>query len=138
MGGSNAADLLLKTRDNSGSTPMDYLCLNPAAESTAVLQALLFPAFANRIKWLGQGRWKTAMMETIARPVGRDPSSRQRSIQTIKYKLARYERFESLTLLELALWKARMSKDGLDRETCRIQSGADAVLPNVLDFLDMF
>eukprot|EP00980_Cylindrotheca_fusiformis_P018089 scaffold5807_cov54-Cylindrotheca_fusiformis.AAC.2 len=136
--GGNASDLLLKTKDNSGSTAMDCLCSNPTTESRAVLQALLYPAFANRLYWLGEGRWKTAMMEAVARPVGREPSSKLASVQMIESKLAMYERLESLTLLELALWKAKLAKNGrsLDRETCRIQSGVDAVLPNVLEFLD--
>jgi hypothetical protein len=79
------------------------------------------------------------------------------------FKLATYERLESVSLLELALWKVKIDRckaayhtdhergeecrstrprldkahlDGVDRQSCRINSGADAVISNVLPFLD--
>jgi hypothetical protein len=52
-------------------------------------------------------------------------------------------------LLELALWKVKIEEcrskrprldrshlDGVDRQSCRIKSGADVVISNVLPFLD--
>jgi len=80
------------------------------------------------------------------------------------FKLATYERLESVSLLELALWKVkidsrktaydtgrqpdeasthpkrpRLEKSNLyhvDRQSCLINSGADVVISNVLPFLD--
>jgi hypothetical protein len=81
----------------------------------------------------------------------------------LEFKLATYERLESVSLLELALWKVKIDSckalyetdherdgessskrprldkshlDGVDRQSCRIKSGADVVISNVLPFLD--
>ena len=78
-------------------------------------------------------------------------------------KLATYERLESVSLLELALWKVKIDSckaaydtdhecgeecrskrprldrshlDGVDRQSCRIKSGAYVVISNVLPFLN--
>jgi hypothetical protein len=90
-------------------------------------------------------------------------TSRQREIGLLYFKLATYERLESMSLLELALWNvkidgckvaydtyheraegstptwSRLDKfqlDGVHRQNCRINSGADVVISNVLPFLD--
>jgi hypothetical protein len=89
--------------------------------------------------------------------------SRKREIDLLYFKLVTYERLESVSLLELALWKVKLDsckaaydtdneRDGessskrprldkahlygVDRESCRINSGADAIMSNVLPFLD--
>jgi hypothetical protein len=92
-------------------------------------------------------------------------SFRRREIGMLCFKLATYERLESISLLELALWKGKIdgwkaaddtdhhideqstrsskrlrldksNSDSVDRESCRINSGADVVISNVLPFLD--
>jgi hypothetical protein len=92
-------------------------------------------------------------------------ASRRREIRLLYFKLATYERLESVSLLELALWKVKIDSckaaydtdhergeectrrskrlrlyrshlDGVDRQSCRIKSGADIVISNVLPFLD--
>jgi hypothetical protein len=89
---------------------------------------------------------------------------RQREIGLLYFKVATYERLESMSLLELALWKVKMDGckvafdtdherdeessptwwsrldklqlDGVYRQNCRINSGTDVVISNVLPFLD--
>jgi hypothetical protein len=90
-------------------------------------------------------------------------SSRRRAVGLLSFKVATYERLESMALLELALWKGkidgrkaayvtdrgrdeerspkrpRLDKSHLahvNRESCRINSGAEVVISNVLAFLD--
>jgi hypothetical protein len=90
-------------------------------------------------------------------------ASRRREIRLLYFKLATYERLESVSLLELALWQVKIDSckalydtdhergeecrskrprldkshlDGVDRQSCRINSGADVVISNVLPFLD--
>jgi hypothetical protein len=86
-------------------------------------------------------------------------SSRRRAVGLLCFKLATCERLESMSLLELALWKGkidgckaayvtgrgrdeerspkshRLDKSHLahvDRESCRIKSGAEVVISNVV------
>jgi hypothetical protein len=90
-------------------------------------------------------------------------SFRRRAVGILSFKLATYERLESMSLLELALWKdkidgckaaivtdcgrdeerspkrPRLDKSNLahvDRQNCRINNGAEVVVSNVLPFLD--
>jgi hypothetical protein len=90
-------------------------------------------------------------------------SFRKREIGVLHSKLAAYERLESISLLALALWKVKIDDckvasetddereeesspkrprldkaqlDGVDRQSCRINSGADVVISNVLPYLD--
>jgi hypothetical protein len=90
-----------------------------------------------------------------------DWSSRQREIGLLSFKLATYERLGAISMLELALWKVKIderkpvqNKEQLDdegslkklrlvesdlsqdevaaRQSCRINSGAEVVISNVL------
>jgi hypothetical protein len=87
----------------------------------------------------------------------------KRAVGLLSFKLVSYEWLESMSLLELALWKgkidgckaaivtARGRGEGrspkrprldkslvahVDRQSCRISSGAEVVISNVLPFLD--
>eukprot|EP00980_Cylindrotheca_fusiformis_P025439 scaffold13721_cov69-Cylindrotheca_fusiformis.AAC.1 len=68
-----------------------------------------------------------------------DWPSRRREVVAIYLKLA--ERQEILCLLELHLWKTKIDEvtaqeETVDREFCRVKSGASDVLPGVQPFLD--
>jgi hypothetical protein len=45
---------------------------------------------------------------------------------------------EAISVVELALWKVKLISSGgeIDREICRIQCGADIIVPNILPFVD--
>jgi hypothetical protein len=153
---------IIQTRDKFGSIPIDYLCLNHAPEATTVIQSLLQTIFAQRLRWLGLARWKSSMLAAIDEALAVEWSSRRREIGLLYFKLATYERLEATSLLELTLWKVkidgckaandtdhkrgeenslkrpRLDKsniDGVDRQSCRINSGADVAISNVLPFL---
>jgi hypothetical protein len=154
---------IICTKDKFGSNPIDYLCLNHAPEATTVIQSLVQTIFAQRLQWLGLARWKSDMLAAMDEALAAAWSSRRREIGLLDFKLATYERLESMSSLELALWKVkidgckaandtdhkhgeesilkrpRLDKfniDGVDRQNSRINSGADVVIPNVLPFLD--
>jgi len=55
------------------------------------------------------------------------------SFKNKKLKIIR----EAMTVLELALWKHKV-QDGEQRDIARIKSGADAIIPTVLDYLVPF
>jgi hypothetical protein len=153
---------IIHRRDKFGLTLIDYLCLNPTPEATALFQSLLPIIFAKRLRWLGLARWKSDMLTAMSEALATEWSSRRNKISLLYFKLATYERLEAMSLLELALWKVKMDGckaanddtgneesnrkrprldishlDGVDRQSCRINSGADAVISNVLPFLDI-
>jgi hypothetical protein len=154
---------IIGAKDKFGSNPIDYLCLNHAPEATTVIQSLLQTIFAQRLRWLGLARWKSGMLAAMDEALAVEWSSRRREIGLLYFKLATYERLESMSLLELALWKVKIDGCGAahdtdhewekensfkrprldnfniygdDRQSCRIFSGADVVISNVLPFLD--
>jgi hypothetical protein len=93
-------------------------------------------------------------------------SSRERDIVQLYFKLATYQRLEVMSMLELALWKVKVDEqkpvqnkehdlddegslkkfmlvesylsqeEGVDRQSCRINSGVEVVISNVLPFFD--
>jgi hypothetical protein len=155
-------DIIL-TRDKFGSTPIEYLCMNHTHEATTAIQSLL-TIVAERVLCLGLVRWKSYMFVSIDEALATEFSSRRSAIRMLCFKLAMYERLESVSLLELALWQVKIDSckaaydtdnhrdeassrpksprldkahlDGVDRQSCRINSGADVVISNVLPFLD--
>jgi hypothetical protein len=154
---------VIRTRDKFGSTPIDYLCLNHIPEATTVAQSLLQTIFTQCFRRLGLDRWKSELWNTMDEALTVELSSRRKEIGMLCFKLATYERLESISLLELALWKGKIdgwkaaddtdhhhdeqsspkrprldksNSDSVDRESCRINSGADVVISNVLSFLD--
>jgi hypothetical protein len=156
---------VIRTKDKFGSTPIDYLCLNHTPEATTVARSLFQTMFAQRCRRLGLVRWKSELWNAMDEALTVDLSSRRKEIGNFCFKLATYERLESISLLELALWKGKIdgwqaaddsdhhrneesspkrprldksNPDSVDRESCRIKSGADVVISNVLPFLNKF
>jgi hypothetical protein len=154
---------IMCTRDKFGSTPIDYLCMNHAPGSATVIQSLLATILVNRLHWLGLVRWQSDILTTMNGALVVEGHSRRRAVGLLSFKLATYERLESMSLLELSLWKVKIDSckaaydtdhergeecrskrprldrshlDGVDRQSCRINSGADVVISNVLPFLD--
>jgi hypothetical protein len=155
---------IIRKRDKFGSTPIDYLCMNHTPGSATVIQSLLQTLVAERVRWLGLDRWKSDMVDAMDEALAVEWASRRREIRLLYFKLATYERLESVSLLELALWKVKIDSckaayetghqrdeassrpnsprldkahlDGVDRQSCLINSGADVVISNVLPFLD--
>jgi hypothetical protein len=154
---------IIRTRDKFGSSPIDYLCVNQTPASALVIRSLLPTIFAEIVRWLGLVRWKSDMVASIDEALATEFSSRRSAIGMSCFKLATYERLESVSLLELALWKVKIDSckalyetdhqrdgessskrprldksrlDGVDRQSCQINSGAYVVISNVLPFLD--
>jgi hypothetical protein len=153
----------IRIKDKFGSNPIDYLCMNHTPGSATVIQSLLQTIILQCLRWCGLVRWKTDMLAAMDEALATEWSSRRSAIGMLYFKLATYERLESVSLLELALWQVkidsckalyetdhqrdeasspkrpRLDKShlvGVDRQSCRINSGADVVMSNVLPFLD--
>jgi hypothetical protein len=93
---------------------------------------------------LGVERWQEEIETDVEKLLS---SYGSRSSSDVYSKLVSYEHLkEATSLLELALWKAKMEyspnacreEDGscsTYRDQCRINSGAEIVVPNVRHFL---
>eukprot|EP00980_Cylindrotheca_fusiformis_P008699 scaffold1866_cov66-Cylindrotheca_fusiformis.AAC.1 len=136
-------------RDSFGSTPMDYLFLNRMPNSSEVIRRIFQTRFE---QMLGLDQfWKSAMLQAIDKILAGDRASRKSETGRI---IRKYERKEILSLVELFLWKmkndeatsSKKVKIGVatskvaqilaDRQKRRFISGAAAVIPHVLLFLD--
>eukprot|EP00980_Cylindrotheca_fusiformis_P003967 scaffold872_cov54-Cylindrotheca_fusiformis.AAC.1 len=123
---------------------MDYLCLNRTPDSTDVIRRVLETRF---YFLLNSDQPPSKKSDTVWQVVDEaltvDWSSRSREIGVVYFELAKYEqRMTILSLVELCLWKIKIDEvrakeqSALDRESCRINSGASIVLPCLLPFLD--
>lgn len=99
----------------------------------------------SRLSLLDKSAWRHKIQSMIEHcPTGSTGVSVRRRVElmeAILRKLDYYETTAQLWVLELALWKARIGGDGTDntsgsvRSCCRIMSGADVIVPNVLEYL---
>eukprot|EP00980_Cylindrotheca_fusiformis_P020779 scaffold7759_cov62-Cylindrotheca_fusiformis.AAC.2 len=136
-------DHIIYSRDSFGSTPMDYLCQNRLPNSTQVIRKVLMTRFDY---FLGlDSPWKSDMLQAVDSALDADWSSKRKEIVAVFLKLVNYERKEIFSEVELFLWKMKIDEVGseeeeqiVDRESCRINSGAAIVIPHVQSFLGKF
>ena len=127
---------------------MDYLCSQISTESLGLVKVVMESTVIRRVQWLGQ-RYRTDVLNDVEvlLQAWQTTSRRKDQVSSIHAKLARYERMEILSILELFLWKLKihqcqekeMSLSQLDederRRSCRVYSGAGIVIVNILPFL---
>eukprot|EP00980_Cylindrotheca_fusiformis_P006590 scaffold1389_cov122-Cylindrotheca_fusiformis.AAC.8 len=128
---------LFFNRDSFGSTPIDYMWMNRMPDAPKLIRSLVQNVL-DRTKWLD--RWKSDVLGDLDSVLAKDFLCRVEEIGQVVFKVASYQRLESISLLELHLWKMKIDGSGpgecADRENCRINSGASVVIPSVLPFLD--
>eukprot|EP00980_Cylindrotheca_fusiformis_P018131 scaffold5841_cov81-Cylindrotheca_fusiformis.AAC.3 len=127
---------MVRVRDSFGSTPMEYLCLNRMPNANDVIRRLFQTRFG-QVLGLDQF-WESDMLLAIDETLAGDWSSRRRQIGVV---IQKFERKDILSLLELFLWKVKIDEVSseeliVDREFCRVHSGASIVIPHVLSFFD--
>ena len=110
------------------------------------IQYLLRVSIAKRLDSLGIRSWHEELGHNI-NALSKDIMLRDKYIRTVYSKLAAYEiAKESTSILELALWKAKIDENSNKRarvsgevisykEQCRINCGADIIIRNVLPYL---
>eukprot|EP00980_Cylindrotheca_fusiformis_P005130 scaffold1087_cov136-Cylindrotheca_fusiformis.AAC.16 len=117
------------------------------------LKCIVKYSVSNRLNHLGNDEWKDSLLGDIERMPGNQGllyyfwNVRKRHIDRIHCKLEEYELVEATTLLELAIWKAKMEESScckeddletsmeISREQSRITCGADIILMNIVPFL---
>lgn len=135
--------LCLELRDRWGSRPIDYLVDNPAPSSLSMLASCIHASTRASLKNLRSAKWKITLLRLIEELS--DKKNRRTQVDSIQYFLSKCLRMEAASLLEEALWKAQMNKvkkesslstlNSDERTSCRIRSGAEIILPNVLCFV---
>lgn len=129
--------------DKYGSTALSYLSRNSSPEAASVLKEIIWQHAKNRFENLGLEEWKKKVSFAFD-SIFDDDFRRLAKIKKFYVTLATYERHESLSLLELALWKCKMELKDIrpptfgswdSRKECRLFCGAQVVICNVLPFL---
>ena len=103
-------------------------------------------SIAERLDAIGVRKWRMGIKLLVERISSIDRSKLVDHFDTIHFKLVTYEREypqlkDTAFLLELALWKREIDESELHNGTvnargqCRINCGADTIIPNVLPFL---
>lgn len=146
-----------KTRDMWDNSPLDYLCMNVCENSIELIKALISMDIATRFETIGLLQWRTDILAQIDKfPCSDDFAVRKRYLSQIYAQLSKYEQLEITSLIELAVWKAKMdeaprvketvtsdnrqkrarlSLDSQERQACRINCGVGCIIVNVLPFI---
>eukprot|EP00980_Cylindrotheca_fusiformis_P014821 scaffold4031_cov135-Cylindrotheca_fusiformis.AAC.8 len=143
-------------QDATGSTPLDHLLQNNAPEAPESIQYVMQVIFQKRIQSLGLVKWQQEIQDGIDQVLAlaatdvreaRRPERCRSLYQWLVSKLELLERKESLSLLEMALWRFKIREVSsaleeskaavpvVDRLGCRVNCGAGIVIANVLPFL---
>ena len=114
---------------------MDYLVSNiyETLDTRVMAKQLLKEVLVQLTKSLGCEEWR----EDILTEAEKFPFDGRRELQIIVHKLGKYQTMEALSLLEISLWsiKVNSTDNEVDRESCRINSGAEIIIPNIVPFL---
>ncbi|CAJ1947365.1 unnamed protein product [Cylindrotheca closterium] len=146
---------VLSQKDYHQKTMMDYLLRNRLPKSAELIKMILEKTIMAKMDMWGVECWREDMSERIECTewdgyVVRRRMALERIIQRFEF----YGMIQVTSTMELALWKSSMSSslsstsstsarrkrkrvhDGDHRESSRMtQSGAEVVIPNVLEFL---
>lgn len=133
---------LLEQQDKWMKAPLDYLCMIDAPNAMACIEYVIQVSVKDRLNtWLGLDAWRTNMQIHIDLfSAATDRGSRMGTLQLLRRSFELLLLMEKMALLELALWKVKLlesaSLDSVDRQNCLINCGADAVVSQVLPFLE--
>mmetsp|Transcript_22357 Transcript_22357/g.55291 ORF Transcript_22357/g.55291 Transcript_22357/m.55291 type:complete len:404 (+) Transcript_22357:32-1243(+) len=169
----------LMTKDKQGKLPLHYVCLSDAPVETFRLaldtQCTAFPSYKPdwktlvwitetvetykyvvhssveaRVNKLSLYAWREDIRETVECIT--EGFNRPRHLRQVHSELAKYEKREMLSMLKLALWKAKIdemtlaeearasmqgvSSENIDRPGCLICCGDELIVSNILPFLE--
>lgn len=133
---------VLTMKDRWGSDALGYACTSPSANGTEIIKFLLLSLVHTRVESLGLERWRADITSDIVDfPESTDCESRLDHVRHLASKLSKYLTMEKISLLESAIWKAKIDESvqsdmiPTSRETFRLICGAEIVISNVLPYL---
>lgn len=131
---------LFNEKDRNGCTPMDYLFSNLSADTERTVEFVVNTTIAECIPYLGLSRWREDI-ELLLRSFRQVNRRGQRAVfRQLRSKFELYQRKETLSLLDLAVWKAQFKQVAHlpgGRKDCRINCGADIVISHVMHYLPL-
>ncbi|KAL3936775.1 MAG: hypothetical protein SGBAC_007979 [Bacillariaceae sp.] len=120
------------------STPLRYAIENHAPGALAFIKAMLHALIDEQTQGLGLEVWTSDIFRAIETFEGRNRFEREGRVHDLFALLRLNQRKEVTSLLEQAVWKHRMLlTEGYenDRQGSYLNSGAGAVIQNVLPYL---
>lgn len=136
---------LLKEKDANGKRPLNYLIENLTDGSRRLLQRILQHWMIDRLANWGAVSWMQVMQSKLQEILAEEDKSRILSLCDEAIALfEHWETKESLSILEMTLWKGKRksgwTRDGtkrraLDQDECRFLSGSNIVIPSVATML---
>jgi hypothetical protein len=112
---------VLYQKDVWGNPPIYYLCKNSDPEAVSILNHLVQLTMLGRLKLLSPELWRRNISFEVEAFYLKDSSERANQIGRIYSALSKYERLEITSLVELALWSAKLADAKL--ETQRMTNG---------------
>jgi hypothetical protein len=131
----------LTAKDRWGCDPLGYACTSVTPNAVEVIGILLRSLIDTRLESLGLERWRADVTNDLINfPEETERQVRLDHISHLASKLSKFLIMEKLSLLESALWKAKIDESvrgnmSTDRETCRLICGSQIVISNILPFL---
>jgi len=130
---------LVQTKDRWNQSVYDYLFLHLKGnnnDARELMEHIVEATILQPTQSLGLDQWRKDVwnrVDVFQTDISELTAGR---IHTTYEVLSRYFQMEVYSLLELAVWKAKMDKDRrVDRQGYRIQCGVQVILPNVMLFL---
>ncbi|KAL3942810.1 MAG: hypothetical protein SGBAC_003048 [Bacillariaceae sp.] len=132
-----SVDFPLTAKDRFGSTPLDYLGMNPSNAGLKVTRWLMKKVVQERGAYLGLDRWRQELLVLLEGGVRQADcmSTMNRGVQSLLVRLQTLEFLEVLSLLELVLWRIKLIENPTDRESCRVHCGISILVENILPLL---
>jgi len=131
---------IVSDKDERGKSLVDYMLMDKPGKPISLIKRVLESAVLQEMTRCGLEPWKSELsvqLELIE--WSSTEGDRHRCWNTLLAKLALLATIEATSVLELALWKGNIRQ--LDsggthqhREHCRVISGADEVMPNVIPY----
>jgi hypothetical protein len=127
----------------TSSIPRENDCFEEVTTTLRRYEAMEGAAYEKRTKSLGLPKWRWHMGNLLTEYNESSAACEGDRFEALQTTLVRYEKMEKLSLLELAVWKARRESCIDDEEETeisvhdmRITSGVQVIIPFVLTYLD--
>ncbi|CAJ1941271.1 unnamed protein product [Cylindrotheca closterium] len=136
-------DMLLRQTDSFNNTMMDYLLKHKSNKAVQLIGMVLYKVLVESISgWDTKARDRFYLSDD-ERPNLNDSERRQELLEGMVIQVGFYTGLETRLILDLALWKMKISLlevdsenlDTTDRTSCRYRFGADDLIKGVVGYL---
>lgn len=137
---------IIMQKDRQGKTAMDYLLMHEMQDATPLIKHILRETVLARVNLWGAARLKETFASKIAGiNFSLGMKETRDKVQAICVQMKSAETKEAITILELAVWKAKIQslnslpkRPRLDRFSCLANCRSSVLIPKVLCFVGDF